>query len=434
MLSDIIQEYFNMITAENIIRSLSDIIMAFSSAALISSFGISKIESHKRVFAALAAALLPAVIFTAARGLSSVVGYSLIFMTVFIIIFKKIKLSHIYIALMSESIIELVTTCLCSLIYGPSPMVYPYLKNITLLTVRIVFLIASLLVERSQRVNRIQFIIKIVPKHIFILTAMSVEFITLLAENISYTLDNTRGLTVSVAIIFALTVSLVIIIFSLLINVVAKKQFSDSNELLRHQVDTQLRHYRKLEKLSNDIRSFRHDYINHMRSILSLLETEQYEDAREYVEKLDAASPERDYSFQTGNLLADAILTDKSDICGENVKIVFYGFIPDRIDNADLCVILSNALDNAAEACAELCVQCSVEVYAQERQGYFVLTVKNPTADGRTYHSIPETKKSDALNHGYGLRNIEAVVKKYGGLLSVKCEDMVFELSLTFKI
>ena len=423
-----------MITVENIIRSLSDMVMAFSSAALISSFGISKVGSLKRVFAASAVCLLSAVIFSVCGGLFSVVGYPLIFMTVFIIIFKKIKLSHVYIALMSESVTAIISTCIYSLVYGPSPMVYPYLKNVTLLIVRIVFLMVSLLVGRSQRVSKIQFIIKLIPKHVFIFTALSVELITLLAENISYILNDRRELTVSVAIIFALTVSLVIIIFSLLINVVAKKQFSDNNELLRRQVDTQLRHYRRLEKLNNDIRSFRHDYINHMRCILSLLETEQYEDAAEYVEKLAAASPERNYSFQTGNLLADAILTDKSDICGENVKIVFYGFIPDRIDNADLCVILSNALDNAAEACAEFCGQCSVEVYAQERQGYFALTVKNPTADGRAYHSIPETKKSDALNHGYGLRNIEAVVKKYDGRLSVECENMVFELSLTFKI
>lgn len=423
-----------MITAINIIRSLSDMVMAFSAAVLISSFGISKVVSFKRVLAASAVCLLSAVVFSVYEGLFSVVGYPLMFMAVFIIIFKKIRLSHVYIALISESVTSIITTCLCSLIYGPSPMVYPYLKNITLLIVRTTFLITSLLVSRSEKMSRIQFTIKIIPKHIFIFTAMSVELITLLAENISYILNDRRGLTVSVAIIFALTVSLVIIIFSLLINVVAKKQFSDSNELLRRQVDTQLRHYRRLERLSNDIRSFRHDYINHMRCILSLLETKQYEDAAEYVEKLAAASPERDYSFQTGNLLADAILTDKSDICGENVKIVFYGFIPDRIDNADLCVILSNALDNAAEACAELCVQCSVEVYAQERQGYFALTVKNPTADGRTYNSIPETKKSDVLNHGYGLRNIEAAVKKYDGKLSVKCENMVFELALTFKI
>ncbi|MDE6746038.1 MAG: hypothetical protein K2J72_05290, partial [Oscillospiraceae bacterium] len=189
MLSDIIQEHFNMITAENIIRSLSDMVMTFAAAALISSFGISKIVSIKRVLAASAVCLLSAVFFSVYEGLFSVVGYPLMFMAVFIIIFKKIKLSHIYIALMSEPIIELITTCLYLLICASAPTAYPYLKNIMLLIVRIFFLIASLLVGRSQRVNRIQFIIKIIPKHIFILTAMSVELITLLAENISYTLD-----------------------------------------------------------------------------------------------------------------------------------------------------------------------------------------------------------------------------------------------------
>ncbi|MDE5993109.1 MAG: GHKL domain-containing protein, partial [Oscillospiraceae bacterium] len=176
------------------------------------------------------------------------------------------------------------------------------------------------------------------------------------------------------------------------------------------------------------------DYINHMRSLISLLEMGQYEDAKEYVEKLVKTSPAQNCSYQTGNFLADAILTDKNDLCGEYAKIVFYGFIPDRLDNADLCVILSNALDNAAEACRNLGGQSSIEVYAQERQGYFALTVRNPTSDNGTYSGIPETTKSDKLNHGFGLRNIEAAVKKYDGQICVKCENMVFELSLTFKI
>jgi len=388
---------------------LSDMIMVFSAMGLISSFGVSKIENRKRWFIASAASLVLVVIFSGSERFVSLIGYSLMFVAAFITAFSKIKLSYVYIVLMSEFITSILSS-------------------------RLVLLIAVLIVSRSERVRRMHLIIKIIPKHIFILTVVAVMFIALLAENNNLIAEDAVYQTVNALLIVILTVSLVAIIFSLLISVVSKKQAADTNAMLTEMVDAQLRHYERLEKLNSDIRSFRHDYINHVRGISSLLETKQYEDAREYAEKLIETSPMQNSLFQTGNNLADAILTDKNDLCGESAKIVFYGYIPDKLDNADLCVVLSNALDNAAEACKGCEGQCEIEVCSQKRQGYFVLTVRNPTSDSRTYNTIPDTCKEDALNHGFGLRNIEAVVKKNGGHFSIKCEDFVFELSLTFKL
>lgn len=420
-----------MIPYTNMIRILSDTIMVFSAAGLIDSFGISKFRDLKHKLFAASACLLLAVLFSGTDGPASVTGYFLMFITAFIAVFPKIRLAHIYIALMSEFITSILSSCLYSLI---CTAVSFDIKEITLLTVRLVLMLTVLVMRRSEKVRRIHLIIKVVPKHIFVLTALSVMFISFLSENNSINAANPMKMVINALLLTLLTLSLIAIIFSLLINVVAKKQFSDTNLLLAEMVDTQLRHYERLEKLNSDIRSFKHDYINHIRSISSLLEMEQYGDAKEYTQKLTSASPAQNFSFQTGNHLADAVLTDKNDLCGETAKIIFYGFIPDKIDNADLCVILSNALDNAAEACADCEGQSRIEICAQERQGYFALTVRNPTSDRRSYSDIPDTSKTDALNHGFGLRNIDAVVKKHDGRLSIKCENMVFELSLTIKL
>lgn len=421
-----------MVLAKIIIRILSDMIIVFSAAGLIDSFGISRFRSLKYKLAAVAASLVPAIIFSETRGALLVIGYTLMFVVAFIILFSGIKLSYVYIALVSEFVTSTLSSCLYTFINGTA--LSAYFKEVTLLTARTVLLIAVLILSRSERVRRMHLIIKIIPKHIFILTVMAVMFIALLAENNNFIAEGAVKQTMNALLIVMLTVSLVAIIFSLLISVVSKKQVADTNAMLTEMVDAQLRHYERLEKLNNDIRSFRHDYINHVRGISSLLETKQYEDAREYAEKLIETSPMQNSLFQTGNNLADAVLTDKNDLCGESAKIVFYGYIPDKLDNADLCVILSNALDNAAEACKSCEGQCEIEVCEQKRQGYFVLTVRNPTSDSRTYDTIPGTCKEDALNHGFGLRNIEAVVKKNGGHFSVKCENFVFELSLTFKL
>ena len=422
----------------SIIRIVSNIIMVFASVSMISAFGISKCRDKKYVFISAAVNLFfTAVAFALHEfhlNTSSAAVYLMMYFSAFRIVFGKIKLSHIYIAIMSDCITSLLSSCFYVIMSNLIGFDCYNIKTAALLSVRLTLLLTVLTVSRSEKVRRIHLTIKIIPKHIFILTSMSVMFISLLAENNGFTEENSEKLLLNAVFIAALTVSLTAIIFSLLISVVSKKQVADTNLMLKNMVDSQLRHYTRLEKLNDDIRAFRHDYINHMRSIFSLLEMNQTDDAKEYTRKLIDASPIRDFSFQTGNSLANAILTDKNDLCGESAEIVFYGFIPDRIDNADLCVILSNSLDNAAEACAECEGQNRIEVCAQERQGYFVLTVRNPTADQRTYSCIPDTIKPDALNHGFGLRNIETVVKKHDGHLSVKCENSVFELSLTFKL
>ncbi|MDE7278113.1 MAG: GHKL domain-containing protein [Oscillospiraceae bacterium] len=422
----------------SIIQTVSNIIMVFASTALIRAFGISKYRGKKYIFISAAVNLFFTAVTFALHEFNlntvSIAVYLMMYFSAFHIVFGEIKLSHFYIAIMSDCITSLLSSCFYIMIENLIRSDCYDTKTAALLSVRLVLLLTALNVNRYEKVRRIHLTIKIIPKHIFILTTMSVLFISLLAENNSFTAESSVKQIINALLIAALTVSLTAIIFSLLISVVSKKQIADTNIMLKNMVDTQLRHYKILEKLNNDIRAFRHDYINHVRSISSLLEMKQYDDAIEYTGKLINASPVNNFSFQTGNNLADAILTDKNDLCGESAKIIFYGFIPDKIDNSDLCVILSNSLDNAAEACADCEGHNLIEVCAQERQGYFVLTVRNPTSDQRTYNSIPDTIKPDALNHGFGLRNIEAIVKKYDGHLSIKCENKVFELSLTFKL
>lgn len=423
-----------MISSEGIIRIFSNMIMVFYVVGLICAFGISKCKSLKHLLISVGATLLMSAIILSANGPFAFVFYLIMAMAAFLIVFGDLKISYFYIFMVSDSITSLLSSCICTIINELIPTNFSGLRAVILLFLRLSILTAAMVLNHSGKLKRLHFTVKIIPTYVFILIALSVLFISSLAENSGFTSESILNRILNALLIAALTVSLTAIIFSLLISVISKKQVADTNLMLKNMVDAQLRHYKRLEKLNNDIRAFRHDYINHIRSISSLLEMKQYEDAIEYTGKLINTSPVNNFSFQTGNNLADAILTDKNDLCGDSAKIVFYGFIPDKIDNADLCVILSNSLDNAVEACAECEGQNLIEVCAQERQGYFVLTVRNPTSDQRTYSSIPDTIKPEALDHGFGLRNIEATVKKHDGCLSVKCENNVFELSLTFKL
>lgn len=417
----------------------SDIILTVSSVILIDALGVSKV---KRVRPSYVAAVLITLFFSVCTFYLykydleplPLLVYPLMFICTYKAVFGKIKAAQIYTALIIELAATLLSSCFTLMLFQVAPIEYTTANEISLIIVRTAILSASFFLKRGKLINKLYSISKSIPGNIFVLVLLSLVFADALAVFNQYPSSSVLKQNIVSALIAALAVSLVAMIFSLLTSVAAQKYVSAANTLLKSQVETQLRHYGKLEKLNDEMQAFRHDYENHMRSILALLDMKQYSDAERYIEKLLTACPRRDSLFQTGNRLADAILTDKSDLCRGCAEICFEGFIPDRLDNPDLCVILSNALDNAVEACMEIDKKCRIEIFAQERQGYFAFTVKNPTADSRSYYEIPETKKSDAENHGFGLHSIDAIVSRHGGKMNVKCENNTFELSLTFKI
>ena len=233
--------------------------------------------------------------------------------------------------------------------------------------------------------------------------------------------------------VFLLVICLISIVFSLLINVASKNYYTALNSLLEKQVATQISHYEKLEKLNSDMRTFRHDYINHLSSINTLIGEGCYSDAQNYIDKLTESTHRNEAIFHTGNRLADAILTDKSDSCKDFADIEFDGCITDKIENSDICIILANALDNAVEACKKCPERGKISIAAQIRQGYWTMTMRNPTVSADS-EGIMKTSKEDEKNHGFGLLSIEQAVKKYDGTMAVSIKNGVFEMAVVLKI
>ena len=273
-----------------------------------------------------------------------------------------------------------------------------------------------------------------IPRHLYFLVLCAAICLCGLSTLNNVVTDNIYGKeNIMNLIIVVFTFITGCIIVSLLVNVISKQHYSNTTAMLKKQVEIQIRHYDKLDKLNREMNSFRHDYINHLHSIYSLIKMKENDDALEYIEKLFDAKHKPSTIFNTGNKLADAILTDKADVLPKNTSIDYEGIIPSSIDNIDLCTILSNALDNAIEACRELTDSGEITISAQERQGYFVLTITNPTKHA-DFESIPTTTKTDKEHHGMGLMNIQDVARKYDGQMKTHCENGFFELSVAMKI
>ena len=150
----------------------------------------------------------------------------------------------------------------------------------------------------------------------------------------------------------------------------------------------------------------------------------------ELASKLEGVANMYESSFNTGNAALDVILSDaenkfrakdiRFECFTESCDIVF-------IENYDLYSLLGNAFDNAAEylACKE--EQKRYVSFTLKKCGTFVLMEVSNYYDGdeKVYVGM-KTSKPDGAMHGYGIKNMQRIVEKYGGEFSVRAEGGAF--------
>lgn len=164
------------------------------------------------------------------------------------------------------------------------------------------------------------------------------------------------------------------------------------------------------------------------------------EEMEQYLEEMEDSIRVYEAIVKTGNEVLDTILTEKSLYCKEReitVSCVADGSQLDFINTIDLYAILGNALDNAIEAVEKFkhkeMRQIDVMIYRQ--QNFLVMNIVNPIKENLVYEEeLPVSTKGDKRFHGFGLRSVRYLVKKYDGVLTVSEEDGCFSLRILIPI
>lgn len=229
----------------------------------------------------------------------------------------------------------------------------------------------------------------------------------------------------------------------LVISIVAviKISISETEEksvvnLLSKQVEGQVEYYEKINKIYGEFRSFRHDYKNHVLCLRSLIAADKKAEALEYMETMQNMSSLGKNKYNTGNVIIDALLDDKSDQAeNTGIELDFNGVVPNSgISNADLCVIMANAIDNAIEACSKdkSSDKKIIKVDADIKQGYFLFRASNPIFEEVKFNEKNKvvTSKSDKEHHGFGVANIIRTSKKYDGTTDISTDNDEFTIEV----
>lgn len=210
------------------------------------------------------------------------------------------------------------------------------------------------------------------------------------------------------------------------------------------------KYYEEMEAQQFEVRRLKHDLANHLQVLLALPE----ERRTSYIEGMldDAAFVQSVHFCQDATI--NAVLTAKERrMRQKGIKLYARVEIPGELpfEKTDVCALFSNALDNAIEACEAVLAQrkagkeemiekadagngVAISLTARVGKGMLAVCVKNPCILWRTKErsvgELFQTTKKDTKNHGYGLRSIREVVKKYGGNMEAKREEEQFELFL----
>lgn len=193
--------------------------------------------------------------------------------------------------------------------------------------------------------------------------------------------------------------------------------------------------YREIETIYQNFMYTYHDIKNHFIVIQNYCKEGKSDKAVRYIEKVQKPICEVKRYINSGNEILDIILNFKL-LKAEKEKIRTEIFIESNLKNLgleedDLCAVFSNLLDNAIEACR----------LVPEKERYIFLTVKELGEINfiKIINSCHEnSKKASAIIqnrdkkgiHGYGLKSVEAKVKKYGGKLKKETKNGSFTVTI----
>lgn len=203
----------------------------------------------------------------------------------------------------------------------------------------------------------------------------------------------------------------------------ANKEIEYANRVLANQIEDSKRYVEQVEAVYQQMRAMRHDTGNHVAVMSGLLESEKYDELKDYLGKWEEAYKGVVPSAKTGNAVTDVALSEYVDKFAKNgISLKSYFKYPSNVDvnSFDMCVILTNALQNAYEASLNV-KEPFVEITSVERDKVYIISIKN-RAERKALideDGLPISLKNGE-GHGFGVRNIREIARKYKGDIEIK--------------
>ena len=166
----------------------------------------------------------------------------------------------------------------------------------------------------------------------------------------------------------------------------------------------------------------------------AVLDKKEHREAEVYLSGLKEQLNKIEEEMKTGNPVTDVILAEKRKEAQERgIGFICDFHYPEKtgINAFDVSIILNNALDNAMEA-AEGCERPFIDIKSWRQRNVYMIEVRNPFIGNLITDresGLPESAKGGS-GHGFGLKNMQKVARKYHGDIDVRQEKNGFVLTV----
>ena len=213
-------------------------------------------------------------------------------------------------------------------------------------------------------------------------------------------------------------------------------ELQKQNCIYEKQIELCKLHIQERAQMDVELREIQHNMKGHLICIKEYLDKKDEVALSTYLSGININFKDTRKICDTGNVVIDAIINTKYREClKRNINFEIEIKIPcnNSFNNADLSVILENALENAVDATLKLPnKQRYIKVNISFHHYNLLIEIKN-SFDGNIKKSLDGrylTIKTDFKNHGIGLKSIERAASKYQGLVDPQILQNEFQLTI----
>ena len=196
-------------------------------------------------------------------------------------------------------------------------------------------------------------------------------------------------------------------------------------------------HIKDMELMMEKNRIQTHDMKHHLLILREYGQEKQWDSLMSYLNELseDILAKKKTGWTQVGIL--DTLLEQKK--AKAESKGIAFRIQADRIvglpfSDLEICTLFSNLLDNAIEACEKIEGNRRwIEIQITRKSGMLYLTISNSIKDRPSEQEGKLiTNKQNHQLHGYGIKSVQKIVRKYEGDFSYQIRESEFIVTITF--
>lgn len=226
-----------------------------------------------------------------------------------------------------------------------------------------------------------------------------------------------------------------VIAFAVFEGIIRKSEENERYRLENEKFRMEKEYYENVMNDQEYVKAIKHDMKNTMISLQTCIKSGDYSHLNDILGRLNDELDRSDV-IHTGNVTVDAVVNNKLHLHSDKkIDVTLEARLPEviNIDDLDICVLLGNAIDNAIEACDRLDKDKFIDIKMKYDRRSLFISVVNSCNDAELVKSqgrYLSLKPSDQQIRGFGLKNIERIIKSYEGNLTIKNENNHFTIAM----